>query len=269
MKHQFIARIAGIVSVCTVGVFSASAEGIGPLGHPNLFANPDFESASIASDSNSGLWGWFNDGKVSLNGWTGGGNAGVASKDDATTWLPKLPANDNYRAFIQMASGYANGYSWIEQTVTPDTSGIHAFTCQYSTRHMSDGRFGNGGTLGFSIARDGTAKEFANVSFPQGYFEYQSVTFYLNLEAGQPYTFRLYGKAGPTTDRTAMIASCALEHLGQTDLAVTTISPQTKTGLRQMSISRRARLSILMATTSRSTAPCKWIRTTRRQSSPT
>ena len=201
---------------------SAHAEGVGPLGYPNLFVNPDFENATVASDSNSGKWGWFKDEKVTLTGWTGGGNAGVASKNDQDTWLPKLPANDNYRVFIQMQNGFAKGQSWIEQTVTPEKNGIYAFTCRYATRQLSTDNetYEGPGTIGFSVACGGVTNEFASAEFHKKRFAYQNTTWYLNLEAGQSYTFRLFGMADQTTDRTAMISSCALERLPQADLAV-------------------------------------------------
>lgn len=37
----------------------ALADGTGPFGYPNLLANPDFEHATIAANSNSGNWGRF------------------------------------------------------------------------------------------------------------------------------------------------------------------------------------------------------------------
>ena len=224
MKHQFIARIAGIVSVCTVGVFSASAEGIGPLGHPNLFVNPDFESATVPSGnsgSQNGYWGYFKDNTVTLSGWTGGGNAGVASKNDRHTWLSPLSEDDNYRVFIQMQNEFVEGQSWIEQTVTPEKSGTYAFTCRYATRHVSTGGYGNPGTFGVSVACGGVTNVLANVAFQKNCFEYQNATCFLTLEAGQSYSFRLYGLADKTTDRTAMIGSCALERLPQPDLSIT------------------------------------------------
>ena len=220
MKRHRIAWILGIVTAGITAVFSANAEGVGPLGYPNLFVNPEFENATVASDSNKGRWGWFKDGKVTLTGWTGGGNAGVASKDDPDTWLPKLSANDNYRVFIQMQNGFVKGQSWIEQTVTLEESGIYAFTCRYATRHIANGSYDNPGTLGFSVACGGVTNEFASVEFHKKRFAYQNTTWYLKLEAGQTYTFRLYGLADQTTDRTAMIGSCALERLPQADLAV-------------------------------------------------
>ena len=112
---------------------SANAEGTGPFGYPNLFLNPDFESATIAENSNSGKWGYFEKGLISLENWTGYGKAGIA-KFGNTTWDPSLPDTDEYLVFIQMAKGFADGASYIEQTVTPETTGLYAFTCQYATR---------------------------------------------------------------------------------------------------------------------------------------
>ena len=85
---------------------SANAEGTGPFGYPNLFLNPDFESATIAENSNSGKWGYFEKGLISLENWTGYGKAGIA-KFGNTTWDPSLPDTDEYVVFIQMAKGFA------------------------------------------------------------------------------------------------------------------------------------------------------------------
>ena len=219
--HTCNTWIAGIAIASMAVAFSASAEGVGFLGYPNLFVNPEFEDASVPNTSNNGRWGWFKDERVTLTGWTGGGNAGVAAKSDTNTWLPVLPGTDNYRAFIQMQDGFTNGQSWIEQTVTPEKSGLYAFTCRYATRSTGNGTYGNPGMIGFSIAYGHVTNEFATVAFSKNYWTYQNRIWYLPLEGGQPYSFRIYGKADQTTDRTALIGSCSLEYLPQPDLSIT------------------------------------------------
>ena len=194
----------------------AVAEGTGPFGYPNLLVNPDFEDATIPSTSNSGYWGRFLDPTpVKITGWTGAGKAGVASKNDTVTWTPADSGTDNYRAFIQMTSGItSDDYSWIEQAVTLEKSGVYAFTCRYATRSRNNFKYG--GTLGFSVAVDGTTNEQSAVTFLDNDHVYRSHTWYLTLEAGKTYVFRLHGVAtgfNSTKDRTAIIGSCALECL--------------------------------------------------------
>ena len=221
MKRHRLAWIAGIAIAGMTVALSANAEGIGFLGYPNLFVNPDFESASVPNASNRGAWGWFKDGQVTLTGWTGGGNAGVASQKDTNTWLPTLPGTDNYRVYIQMQNGFTNKQSWIAQTVTPEKSGLYAFTCRYATRHTGNWRYDGSGTIGFSIARGDVTNDFATVAFSQNYWTYQNRIWYLPLEGGQAYSFCIYGVADKTTDRTAIIGSCSLEYLPQPDLSIT------------------------------------------------
>ena len=202
-----------------LAVLSASAEGTGPFGYPNLLVNHDFESATIAAESNSGNWGYFKDGKVSLTGWTGDGNAGVA-KFDNPTWDPFLPDADGYFAFVQMAEGSADGASYIEQTVTPEATGLYAFTCQYAPRwtHHSDAM-----RLGFSVVCGNVTNELEEAVLLRRDSRFRNVMRYVTLEAGRSYTFRLYGIAesgDADVDRTAIIGSCSLEHLPAADRAI-------------------------------------------------
>ena len=47
MKCHRLAWIAGIAIAGMTVALSANAEGIGFLGYPNLFVNPDFEDATV------------------------------------------------------------------------------------------------------------------------------------------------------------------------------------------------------------------------------
>ena len=197
----------------------ALADGTGPFGYPNLLANPDFEHATIAANSNSGNWGWFSDGKVSVTGWTGSGRAGVA-KFGNSTWDPFLPDTDNYFVFIQMKKGFADGASYIEQTVTPEATGFYAFTCQYATRWTYNP---NAMRLGFSVVCGNVTNELEEAALLAGDSRFRNVMRYVTLEAGRSYTFRLYGVAESGTadvDRTAIIGSCSLELLPAADRTI-------------------------------------------------
>ena len=195
------------------------ADGTGPFGYPNLFLNSDFESATIASNSNSGKWGYFKNGKVTLNGWAGYGNAGVA-KFDNSTWDPFLPDTDNFFVFIQMGKGFADGASYVEQTVTPGATGLYAFTCQYATRWTYNH---NAMRLGFSVFCGTVTNELEEAALLAGDSRFRNVMRYVTLEAGRSYTFRLYGIAesgDADVDRTAVIGSCSLELLPATDRVI-------------------------------------------------
>ena len=197
----------------------ALADGTGPFGYPNLLANPDFEHATIAANSNSGNWGWFSDGKVSVTGWTGFGRAGVA-KFGNSTWDPFLPDTDNYFVFIQMKKGFADGASYIEQTVTPEATGLYAFTCQYATRWTYNP---NAMRLGFSVVCGNVTNELEEAALLAGDSRFRNAMRYVTLEAGRSYTFRLYGTAesgDADVDRTAVIGSCSLELLPATDRTI-------------------------------------------------
>ncbi len=197
----------------------ALADGTGPFGYPNLLANPDFEHATIAANSNSGNWGWFSDGKVSVTGWTGSGRAGVA-KFGNPTWDPFLPDTDNYFVFIQMKKDFADGASYIEQTVTPEATGLYAFTCQYATRWTYNP---NAMRLGFSVVCGNVTNELEEAALLAGDSRFRNAMRYVTLEAGRSYTFRLYGVAESGTadvDRTAIIGSCSLELLPAADRTI-------------------------------------------------
>ena len=208
-----------LAAVFALVVLSASAEGTGPFGYPNLLANPDFENSTIAANSNSGNWGYFKNGKVSLTGWKGYGNAGVA-KFGNTTWDPFLPDTDEYFVYIQMGKDFAYGYSYIEQTVTPETTGLYAFTCQCATRWTY---YPNAMRLGFSVVCSNVTNELEEAVLLARDSRYRNVMRYVTLEAGRSYTFRLYGIAesdDADVDRTAVIGSCSLELLPAADRTI-------------------------------------------------
>ena len=195
------------------------ADWTGPFGYPNLLANPDFEHATIAANSNNGNWGRFSDGKVSVTGWTGSGKAGVA-KFGNSTWDPFLPDTDNYFVFIQMTKGFADGASYIEQTVTPEATGLYAFTCQYATRWTYNP---NAMRLGFSVVCGNVTNELEEAVLLARDSRFRNVMRYVTLEAGRSYTFRLYGIAesdDADVDRTAVIGSCSLELLPAADRTI-------------------------------------------------
>ena len=209
-----------LVGLMALGVvIPALAEGTGMFGYPNLIANPDFENATIADNSNEGQWGWFKNGKVTLSGWTGYGEAGVAAVTDTAVWGPWDSGKDDYRVFIQMTDGKADDSAWIEQTITPSKSGTYIFACKYATRHQ----YNKGdGELGVSIVCGSTTNKYT-VVFTNGDFRYRYATWYLTLEAGLSYTFRLHGVqnvADPSKDRTVVIGACSLERLPQPDRTI-------------------------------------------------
>lgn len=208
-----------LVGLICLGAATVFADGTGPFGYPNLLANPDFEHATIAANSNNGNWGRFSDGKVSVTGWTGSGKAGVA-KFGNSTWDPFLPDTDNYFVFIQMTKGFADGASYIEQTVTPEATGLYAFTCQYATRWTYNP---NAMRLGFSVVCGNVTNELEEAVLLAGDSRFRNVMRYVTLEAGRSYTFRLYGIAesgDADVDRTAVIGSCSLELLPATDRVI-------------------------------------------------
>lgn len=217
---RFLSTVAFAVAVFVA--MSANAEGTGPFGYPNLFLNPDFESATIAENSHSGKWGYFEKGQILLENWTGYGQAGIAASND-TTWRPVLPDSDkdNYRAFIQMAKDYATGASWLAQTVTPETTGLYAFTCQYATRHDYHR---DGSRVGISVICGVVTNELEELVALTDDCRYRNVMRYVPLEAGKSYTFQLYGIAESeeeaNVDRTMIIGSCSLELLPAADRVV-------------------------------------------------
>ncbi len=159
------------------------------------------------------------DGKVSVTGWTGSGKAGVA-KFGNSTWNPFLPDTDNYFVFIQMTKGFADGASYIEQTVTPEATGLYAFTCQYATRWTYNP---NAMRLGFSVVCGNVTNELEEAALLAGDSRFRNAMRYVTLEAGRSYTFRLYGVAESGTadvDRTAIIGSCSLELLPAADRTI-------------------------------------------------
>ena len=170
-----------LVGLICLGAATVFADGTGPFGYPNLLANPDFEHATIAANSNNGNWGRFSDGKVSVTGWTGSGKAGVA-KFGNSTWDPFLPDTDNYFVFIQMTKGFADGASYIEQTVTPEATGLYAFTCQYATRWTYNP---NAMRLGFSVVCGNVTNELEEAVLLAGDSRFRNVMRYVTLEAGR------------------------------------------------------------------------------------
>jgi len=192
----------------------------GPFGYSNLFINPDFEKSSVASDSNNGTRGYFKDGKVSSVYWTGHGRAGVAYGTANDVWQPYLPDADDYRVYIQMTTGADNNASYIEQTVTPETTGLYAFTCQYATRWKYNT---NASRLGFSVISGNVTNELDAAVLLADDSRYRNVMRYVTLEAGQSYTFRIHGVAesgSADVDRAAIIGSCSLEFLPPTDRVI-------------------------------------------------
>lgn len=198
----------------------AIADRDGMFGYPNLIANPDFENATIDGNSHSGAWGYFQDNKVVLFGWTGYGKAGVAAVTDTTVWVPWDSGKDDYRVFIQMADGLSDDSSWIEQTVVPSKSGTYVFSCKYATRHHTANN--GSGELGVSVVCGDTTNNYT-AAFANGDFRYRYSTWYLALEAGQSYTIRLHGVqdvADSSKDRTVVIGACSLERLPQPDRTI-------------------------------------------------
>ena len=185
-------------------VFRAGAEGVGPFGRPNLLTNPGFEVSECAD--HDGSWGWFIDGKVTAEGWTGGGHAGL-SKRGGTTWRPDIEGE--WTAFVQMQDT-DDVSSFIEQTVTVAESGNHKLSFLYATRYDYHP---SAGEVGVSVS-DGTKRiELPRIAFTTHDHAFRRAVYDLVLEAGTRYTIRIYGVAGRPEDRTLLIDRFALERV--------------------------------------------------------
>jgi len=166
----------------------------------NLLVNPDFELSSCAD--HKGEWGWFKDGKITVPGWEGAGNAGISTHTSNYLWWP---IKGRWTAFVQALDGEAAGR--LAQRVSIKEGGRYRFSFLCATRQYP--RVQNVGAVTVVVAEGSNKRTLATVEFKHGETNWRQVSCEVELKGGKDYTFSFEAVKG-AGDRTLNLECVSL-----------------------------------------------------------